>query len=524
MRPFELRSPGSLCLVAMLVAGGCRSDGPWVETDPDAFVAAGPGDPWTPADARARDESRVLAEDADESNPGRVGPLAAMETRTRPLPAGPGGGAGRDVSLLHLVEFALTNRPETRIAWERSRVAAAELGIAKGAWYPVLGLSADFYYNRVLFPATGQALQVEALNLLPQLGLNYVLFDFGRREADDDAARAALLAANLQANRVLQSTVHDVQVTYFRLDAALAAREAAERNVELAETVTEMVESQMLVGLATAPDLYLARQDLAQARFDLQATVAVIQTARAALLDACGVPATTPVSIARVRDDQLPAALAYRVEDVIDVSLVGRPDLAAAVADVRNAVAEEARAEAEFMPTVQVLGDVGYAWARFKTSVNDPPLQYPSDTDGIPVWNVGIGGTWTIFEGFIRENAVRAARARRREAEATLEKLRLQAIGETWDAYFRVQAFRKQFDFGLALVAQSEEAFAAVSASYRQGLSTITELVQAERDLQEARATFVTTRSDLLVAAADLSFAAGEEIGRYPNRAAVRAD
>ena len=176
------------------------------------------------------------------------------------------------------------------------------------------------------------------------------------------------------------------------------------------------------------------------------------------------------------------------------------------------------------MSTIEVLGEVGYAWARFETSVNTPPQQYPTDTDGIPVWNVGIGGTWTIFEGFIRENAVRAARAKRREAEAELERLRLQAIGETWDAYFRVQAFRKQFDFGLALVAQSEEAFAAVSASYRQGLSTITELVQAERDLQEARATFVTTRSDLLVAAADLSFAAGEEIGRYPNRAAVRAD
>lgn len=442
----------------------------------------------------------------------------------RRLPAGPEGSAGEDVSLLHLVEFALTNRPETRIAWERSRAAAAELGIAKGAWYPVLGISADFYYNRVLFPATGQALQVDALNLLPQLGLNYVLFDFGRREADDDAARATLLAANLQTNRILQSTVHDVQVAYFRLDAALAAREAAERNVELAETVVDMVESQMLVGLATAPDLFLARQDLAQARFDLQATVAVIQTARATLLDACGVPATTPVSIARVRDDQLPDALSYRVEDVIDVSLDGRPDLAAAVAAVRKAAAEEARAEAEFMPTVEVIGEVGYAWARFETSVNNPPVDYPSDTDGIPVWNIGIGGTWTIFEGFIRENAVRAARARRREAEAELERLRLQAIGETWDAYFRVQAFRKQFDFGLALVAQSEEAFAAVSASYRQGLSTITELVQAERDLQEARATFVTTRSDLLVAAADLAFAAGEEIGRYPTGPAARAD
>ncbi|MHC4246561.1 MAG: hypothetical protein ACYSUU_07150, partial [Planctomycetota bacterium] len=52
-----------------------------------------------------------------------------------------------------------------------------------------------------------------------------------------------------------------------------------------------MVERQVTVGLATAPDLLLARQGLAQARFDLEATVAEILAARGDLLTACGVPA-----------------------------------------------------------------------------------------------------------------------------------------------------------------------------------------------------------------------------------------
>lgn len=492
----------------------CRSDTPWVASEPDDFVSEGPGRPWR-AD-RGRDADPVRSDAEIKRLAEEPGPLAWMESHSKELPNGPTGLPGEDVSLLHLVDFALSNRPETRVAWERARAAAAELGISQGAWLPSIGVSADFYYSRVLFPANGLALQVKSISVLPQIALNYVLLDFGRREADDDFARARLLAANLDADRVLQKTVYDVQIGYFQLDAAMATREAAVRNLELAETVLEMVESQMTVGLATAPDLYLARQNLARARFDLQTTVAVIQSARSALLTACGVPATIPIQIARVRDDQLPEALTLRVEDVINVGLNERPDLAAAVANVRAAAAAETRAKAEFLPTVGATGSLGYNWAWFKTSTQsaDGIEQFPVDTDAIPVWNVGLSANWMLFEGLTRENAVRAARARRRAAEAELEALRLQAIGETWDAYFRVRAYRDQFEFGEALLAQSREAFDAVTASYQQGLATITELAQSERDLQEARAVFVKTRAELLVAAADLAFAAGTEIGR----------
>lgn len=510
------RFPAVMAMMLALVLCSCRSDTPWVASEPDDFVAEGPGQPWR-IDGDRNAGRTEFATDPDARNPDEnSSPLARMERRALPLPAGPTGGSGEEVSLLHLVDFALANRPETRIAWERSRAAAAALGISQGAWLPTLGITADFYYSRVLFPANGLALQVESVSVLPQLALNYVLLDFGRREADDDAARARLFAANLDADRVLQETVYGVQIAYFRLDAAIAARDAATRNLELAETVVEMVESKVTVGLATAPDLMLARQDLARGRFDLQSTVTLIQSARSALLLACGVPATMPITIARVNDDELPEVLTLRVEDVIDVGLRGRPDLAAAVAGVRAAAAEEARAKAEFLPTVGATGSIGYNWAWFETSTQsaDGIEDFPSDSDGIPVWNVGLSANWMLFEGLTRENAVRAARANRRAAEAELEKMRLKAIGETWDAYFRVRAYRDQFDFGEALLAQSRETFDAVTASYEQGLATITELVQSERDLQEARAVFVTTRAELLVATADLAFAAGTEIGR----------
>ena len=502
------------CLLIAMSAIGCRSERPYADVDLDELVSDRPDRPWRPVpDGQSKDSS-----DASDE---RAASQTIDTADLLPEPPPPPPFRGEKTSLLRLIDFALEHRPDTRAAWERARVAAAELGIAQGAWYPVIGVEAQFYYARMIFPANGFALEADQNALIPQIALNYLLLDFGRREADDDAARAGLFAANLTFNRALQQTIREVQVRYFNLDAALALNEAAQRNADLAETVLEMVESQVFVGLATAPDLLLARQEMAKARFDLEATVADILSARAGLLTACGVPANLPLEIARITERDLPEALDYRVEDVIDVTLRDRPDLGAAIENVRRASAGVRRAEADFLPVVNGFASVGYEWTEFNTGTDkivgdNTSTDFPSDTVTSPIWNVGVSASWIIFEGYIRDNAVKAARAERRAAEAELEALRLRAIGETWDAYFSVQAYRRQYDFGVALVESSEEAFAAVSAAYREGLATITTLVQSERDLQESEATFVGARANLLTAAADLAFAAGVETGRTP--------
>jgi outer membrane protein len=494
----------SVLAVASTLLVACN-DRPFAATDPEVFTSADFARPWTPS------------EDARDG----LGSGVAAMSRSEPTPLGVDVGDGRQ-SLLRLVDVALANRPQTRGAWEEARQAAAEYGIVQGAWLPTVGLEADFYYAREIYPATGEAFFVEQVAFIPQIALNYLLLDFGRREADDDRARAALWAANLSFNRALQEAVHAVQVGYFELDTAIALNQAAQRNLELAETVVAMVEQQLEVGLATMPSLLLARQDLARARFDLEATVAAISIAKSNLLVACGLSPTRSLEIEPITESELPAALAFRVEDVIDEALVGRPDLAASVARLRAAEAAIRRAEAEFRPTVTAQGSVGVLATTFQTDTSTGQ-EFPWDTGAPATWSIGLTGEWLLFEGYERTNAVRAARAARNAAEAELRALRLEAIGQTWNAYFSVQAAVKQYDFGVALVESSEEAFAAVEKAYSVGLATITELVQAERDLQEARSTLVSTRASLLVASADLALAAGSDLGRYDPDAPPRA-
>jgi outer membrane protein len=133
---------------------------------------------------------------------------------------------------------------------------------------------------------------------------------------------------------------------------------------------------------------------------------------------------------------------------------------------------------------------------------------------------VGLKGTWLLFDGFERVNAVRKARAERNEAVAELARMRLEALNDVWSAYFKQLAAERQYAFGESLLAASQNTYDAMFEAYVTGLRTLPELLQAELDLSAARSTLVRTRADLLDSSARLAYAVGspDTAGRFARK------
>src|SRR2546422_11340636 len=75
------------------------------------------------------------------STPGAAADCAAHTVPTgKVAPLDP----GHTYSLAELIDLAERNNPQTRVAWERARQYANELGIAKSAYYPILAGVAVF--------------------------------------------------------------------------------------------------------------------------------------------------------------------------------------------------------------------------------------------------------------------------------------------------------------------------------------------------------------------------------------------
>src|SRR5262249_61924461 len=92
----------------------------------------------------------------------------------------------------------------------------------------------------------------------------------GRRGNAWDAAKERLLAANLGFNRKHQEIVFNVQRTFLGLTSLRARIAVAQSAVDSARAVRESAEAQLRNGLATIPEVSLARQQEAQAAFDLE--------------------------------------------------------------------------------------------------------------------------------------------------------------------------------------------------------------------------------------------------------------
>jgi len=472
-------------LIAVVLFAGCAEISHSPEFDPDRYAAKAVDHPWVqPADAPS---------------------YAPRATTAARLPASPAQRDDHDApySLVELIDLALSHNPATGAAWEQARASAAAWAVTRGEYYPKLSTETDFEYSRVLFQGSGANLRIKTAQITPMIELTYTLLDFGRRRADSAQALAQLAVANFSFNRKMQEVVFDTQRFFYALAAAKAAQEAAHQNLELARTDDEAVAKRVDHGLATQPALLLSHQRVAQAEYDVANAELFVQEAQTNLALSMGIAANVAIDVAGLERQTVPATLGSEVDQLIQAAVESRPDLAASVAAVRASEAGIDRAHAEFLPQVDLLGNYGEQnWGYIFNAA--PQIQA-----NMPQYTALLALKWDIFTGFEHVNALREAEANRQVSVANLQALELAAIAQVWRAYYEFETSRKRYEFAKALLSASQESYDALLDTYRQGLSTIVELLTAERDLANARYTMIQSTADLLTASAATAFAVG---------------
>jgi outer membrane protein len=495
---FDLRrakslGPALLAFVAgpALLLAACGVIEPKLATDPNTLAPPTATKPWAPE--RAADI------------PGGKATLEAFSARSTlsPAPTQP----GRVYDLPKLIDLAQQTNPETRAAWQATRAAAARVGIAEGAYLPTLSaIGMASYAHLPDYDMMGPFLVGTGV-LEPLLRLDWLLLDFGRRTADVGSAAQTLLAANLQFNRKQQSVIFAVQKAYYAFDAGRARVTARESALKAATAVEQATSIRSRAGLASVTDTLLARQVVLQQEFDIDSAHRDVHAAEAQLAQAIGIsPASLP-EIASFSSLPLPQGLPGSVDSLLQQAVSTRPDLAAKFAEVRAREADLERARADYLPKLSANGFLGRAY-RELDSINLGPngtTFYPKKTTA----GIGVQLSWELFEGFIRDNRVREAKARRDQARADLDALQLASQAEVWTAYADFQSALSQHQFAVALVATTKSGYDSALTGYGSGITNFVDLLAAERDYARALAVEVDTRAAILDSAAALAFAVG---------------
>jgi TolC family type I secretion outer membrane protein len=418
-------------------------------------------------------------------------------------------------TLAELIDLAEHHNPSTRTIWERAKQRARELGLSKAAYYPELEGLAVFGDERLINPfpkplAPRGYVTIEVPIVRPEVTLQYLIFDFGKREANVDSAKAEKLAAGADVIQVNQALAFRVASAYYQLVTAQERLQAAQDTLRTAQTTQDAAEKRMDNGLATLPDVLNARAETAQAAFDEESADGDEKIARVTLTETVGADPSPDIAIDSQRSAPLPERVAMSIEELIDRAMVNRPELMAQTLRIRAAEARIRAAKAEYRPQILLSGSIA------QTSVWPTSDYGQLGPASEPTWSVELGIHWRIFDGGMRKNELLIAESKRREAEDELTTRDDETTREVWTAYIAFRTALRKHDAAVALLESANESYSASLDAYKYGVKNLVDVVTAEKQLAQARLSSVSARSELFIEAVNLEFATGNLLRNQP--------
>jgi outer membrane protein len=333
--------------------------------------------------------------------------------------------------------------------------------------------------------------------------MKWLLFDFGEREATVSAAREGLLIANVAFNATHQRVVFEVSQSFYAYNLARESVKVANSASETAQTVHSAVEARVENGLATQPEYLQAQQQLAQAQFTLEKARGSERDAFVDLMNSIGLYPSVQIRIADNFAGSVELDLETPLVSLVMRALSRRPDLVVSLAKVRAAEDKIKAIKASYFPKINALANVGYGMERSSLGTN-------TFDSSAPTFGAVLGFELPVFDGFLRDRSLQAARAELQAASEQLEQTRDEAVQQVWKSYTDLRTAIRSGAAAAALLKSSQSAYDAVLASFKLGFSTYTDVVTNETKLTSARNTVFETQSAIHQAATALVYAMGE--------------
>jgi outer membrane protein len=421
------------------------------------------------------------------------------------------------LTLSRAVAIALQTNPATRITAASRQMADAQLKEARAGRLPSLQVSETFTNsNNPVFVFGSlleqgrfgpQNLDINSLNhpsaisnFRSALTLRLPIFDQRQTRTRVDRAHIGQQQADQQSELVAQQIRLSVIRTYYAVLLAQARLAVSDEAVKTAEADVKRARDMFESGLTVQSDLLAARVQLAEFRQLRIEEAGELATAMAALNTSLGLPAEDL--------HQLSGRLSERdfavesLETLSRQALKNRPEYQRALLSVRESAVQLRGARGEWQPRVDAFISAGAS------------SQYLVNGSGD--YAMGASVTFNVFDAG-RKARINYARASESMANADAEQIANQIRFEVVRAYQQYVSARERQAVVAEVTAQANETLRIIQDRYREGLTTITELLRAETALVRARTDVLNARYDQHLGYANLLLASGQlkDVGAF---------
>ncbi|NMF88280.1 AdeC/AdeK/OprM family multidrug efflux complex outer membrane factor [Aromatoleum petrolei] len=388
-----------------------------------------------------------------------------------------------DARLRELVELALANNRDLRIAALNIERARAQYGIQRADLFPSITANGGQTAQRLPADLSRSGEAGTTRQYSATVGFSaYELDFFGRIRSLNKQALEQYLGTE-EARRSAQiSLVAEVANAWLRLAADRERQALANNTLATRQKSYELTKRSFDVGATSALDLRQAQTLLEGARADAARYASLVTQGRNAL--ALVVGAEVPTELQPQGFAEAITAVAELPAGVPSEVLTRRPDILQSERQLRAANASIGAARAAFFPRITLTAAAGTA---------------SSTLDGL--FEAG-SGTWSfvpqislpIFEAGRLSANLEATKVQREIAVAQYEKAIQSAFREVADALADRATLAEQLDARRRLVEASEASFKLSEARYKAGIDSYFGLLDAQRSLYAAELDLIAVR------------------------------
>ncbi len=426
------------------------------------------------------------------------------------FPCGSLAAENPKLSISQAVETALVHNPNLEAAQKRIRAAEEKITQADAGLMPQAYLSQRYSHTNNPMWAFGTKLNQEQItaadfdpnrlndpdaidNFATFVSVSWPVYDSGQTWYGRQQARLNHDAVNFTAGRVRQQVIGRTITAYMGVLLSDENLKVMKQTLETARTHFRMVESRFKGGFVVKSDLLRAQvhiADLEQQRLHAQSQTDI---ARCMLNVAMGVDGNMQYELSSSLEKG--SGLGESLDVWIAKALSARPDLIHLKLQEDIAGKEVNKARSAHYPSVSLEGNY---------EINSEKGDDFGDN-----YNIGALVSVNLYSGGRISSGIREAQASREEVNAMIRATEQQVCGETRQAFFNAQSAWERIKVAQAATGQAEESLRIVQNRYNSGLFTITDLLDAETALQQARTNHLRAVHDYRVASVQLALAAG---------------
>ena len=398
-----------------------------------------------------------------------------------------------DARLQRLIELALNNNKDLRIAALNVETVRAQYAIARADRLPAIGATGSGGKARVAedLSTAGRSYIAESYNV----GLGVASFEldlFGRVKSLSDNALNQYFAQEQARDATQISLVATVAKAYFAERTAQANMDLSARVLQSREESKRLTDLKFKAGVISAVEVNEAVTQIETARADYAAAERAREQARnaLALLIAQPLPADLPEQApldAQFANRELPVGLPSDV-------LLQRPDIQQAEFALKAANANIGAARAAFFPRITLIGSVGSGSTELSGLF----------AGGNSTWNFAPQVSLPIFAWGKNKANLDVAELRKNTAIVQYEQAVQSAFRDVADAMVARRTLQQQYLAQQRSDHAMAERHRLVKMRFDHGVSSSLELLDAERSSYASQQALLRTQQTVLENRADV--------------------